>query len=377
MVLVLAAGQGLSGAGAGLAAGANGEALKDGRPFRGIGVNAYDAFVRTISEPGRPVPVAAFQDLARRGIPFVRFSAGGYWPVDWGLYRTNRTEYFKRFDAVVDAAREAGIGLVPSLFWHLSTVPDLAGEPCRAWGDPGSRTHHFMREYVREVVSRHRDSAAVWAWEFGNEYNLAADLPNAAEHRPPVVPQLGTPAVRSGRDEVSHGDIRVALREFAREVRRHDPVRLIISGHAFPRPSAWHQIHRRSWDTDSRQQFREVLLADHPEPVGAVSVRLYDRGSDLARLGWAADDARSAGRVVFVGEFGVPGPDADRDGFEALLDALEVHRVPLAALWVYDYDAQASDWNVTPLNARSWQLDRIALRNRLWAAEAEESVRRP
>jgi hypothetical protein len=63
-----------------------GELLRDGTPFRGLGVNYYDACVRTLAVPARTNYDAGFQKLAAKGIPFARFSAGGYWPKDWGLY---------------------------------------------------------------------------------------------------------------------------------------------------------------------------------------------------------------------------------------------------------------------------------------------------
>jgi hypothetical protein len=255
-----------------------------GRPYRGIGVNYYDAFVRTLAEPSRTNYDAGFRGLAEQGIPFARFSAGGYWPVEWGLYRTNRAAHFTRLDALVQSAERHGVGLIPSLFWFLSTVPDLVGEPCDQWGNSNSQTIRFMRDYTLEVVTRYRNSSAIWAWEFGNEYNLPADLPNAAQHRPPVVPELGTPAQRTARDEISQAAVRMALAEFAREVRRHDPHRLIISGNAFPRVSAWHQQHDRSWAKDTPEQFAEMLAADNSDPIQSLCVRLYEP-TDASRLG--------------------------------------------------------------------------------------------
>ena len=349
----------------GLSVNERGDLLLDGVLFHGVGVNYYDAFTRTLSKAAPTNYDAGFQELAVRKIPFARFSAGGFWPQDWGLYQTNRAEYFTRLDGVVKSAERHGIGLIPSLFWHLSAVPDLVGEPCNRWGDPGSRTISFMRQYTRELVTRYAASPAIWGWELGNEYSLAADLPNAAEHRPPVVPRLGTPAQRTGEDDLTHAAIRVALREFAREVRKHDPQRIIVSGNGTPRPSAWHQAHEKSWKRDTPEQFAEMLAADNPSPVDTLCVRGYDLTTDLGRLAQSMTVAQAVRKPLFVGEFGVPGAATaeSKEKFAAILAAIEAYRVPLSALWVFDYANQTKDWNVTATNERSAQLDAIQQAN--------------
>lgn len=353
----------------GLSISAEGDLQLDGKPFRGIGVNYYDAFVRSLGSKSTRDIEPAFNALATNGIPFARFAACGYWPVDWALYRTNRAEYFARLTTVVATAEKHRIGLIPSLFWHQATISDLVNEPLDQWGNPSSRTIAFARTYTREVVTRFKDSPAIWAWEFGNEFNLPADLPNAAQHRPPVHPSLGTASSRSPRDEITHAMMRVALREFAQEVRRHDPHRLIISGNAFPRPTAWHQMHEKSWRRDSAPQWREMLLADNPAPLQSLSGRLYTT-NDLACLPWAVDAARASRQPLFIGEFGVSGPltAESTQQFRAWLEAIETHRVPLAALWVYDFDGQSADWNVTFDNSRAPLLRQIAERNAAWRA---------
>jgi hypothetical protein len=349
----------------GLSVGEDGLLRLRGEPFRGMGVNYYDAFARTLGKTARTNYDAGFRELSARKIPFARFSAGGYWPNDWGLYRTNRAEHFARLDGLVRSAEQHGIGLIPSLFWQLSTVPDLVGEPCNRWGDTNSRTIAFMREYTREIVTRYTTSPAIWGWEFGNEYNLPADLPNAAQHRPPVVPNLGTPQQRTPDDDLTHAVIRIALREFAREVRKHDSQRIIISGNAFPRISAWHQAKEKSWKRDTREQFAEVLAADNPPPMNTLSVRGYDLESDINRLPQAMDVARSLKQPLFVGEFGVAGATTEESKakFATILAAIETNRVPVAALWVFDFDGQAKDWNVSATNDRSWQLDALQQAN--------------
>ena len=128
-------------------------------------------------------------------------------------------------------------------------------------------------------------------------------------HRAPVVPTLGTAASRAGRDDLTHTHVRTALTEFAREVRRHDPHRLLISGNAFPRPSAWHQLHEGNWKSDTSEQWTEMLAADNPSPITSLSGRLYST-NDLAALAPATALSRQLGKPLFIGEFGVPDPAA-------------------------------------------------------------------
>ena len=352
--------------GPGLSAGRAGSLLRDGRPYRGIGVNYFDCFLRTLKADGDPSYEAGFATLAAKGIPFARFCATGFWPKDMALYQTNRDEYFRRFDGVVRAAEKHGVGLVPSLFWHFSTVPDLVGEPIDQWGNPQSRTHAWMRQYVTELVSRYGRSPAIWAWELGNEFNLAIDLPSGPNHRPKVAPAMGTPASRTARDELRLAHLQVAATEFARAVRALDPHRLVVTGHSFPRPSAWHLDREHSWQKDDEAQFAEAFAAQHPPPVDALSVHAYGEEA-RRRLDWLRRAAAHLGKPVFVGEFGVQadkGTEAEqRQEWSRLLSDLVAAGFPLAALWVFDYPRQP-EWNVTASNARAWQLDAVAEANR-------------
>lgn len=349
--------------------------LRGGKPWRGIGVNYFDAFARTLKNPEDTSYEAGFETLEEHGIPFARFMACGYWPVEWRLYQTDRDAYFRRLDRVVKSAEKRGIGLIPSLFWHFPTVPDLVGETVNQWGNPQSKTIAFMRQYTREMVRRYRASPAIWGWEFGNEFNLAADLPNAAEHRPPIVPDLGTPKTRSAQDEITHDVMRTALREFAREVRRHDKRRPIFSGNAFPRPSAWHQKAELSWKQDTPEQYAEMLLGDNPDPMDTLTVHLYPDDEKrfgrtvpfLQLLRVSLEAGRKAGKALFVGEFGVgqtTGEEAVQQRFTEMLDAIVESGTPLAALWVFDYAGQDDTWSVTATNRRAYQLKALQESNR-------------
>ncbi len=363
----------------GLRVNAKGELTKDGKPYRGIGVNYFDAFYRTLANPEDTSYRKGFKALSEHGIPFARICGGGYWAADYKLYRENRRLYFRLMDGVVDAAEEYGIGLIPSFFWFVAGVPDLMGEPVSAWGDPGSRTTQFMRRYVREVVTRYRNSPAIWAWEFGNEFSLYADLPNASEHRPHTAPNLGTPATRTEKDDLTYGMIRTAFVEFAKEVRKHHDGRAVVTGNSFPRPTAWHNMTFKNWQQDSLEQFEEMLLADNPDPVDTLCVHMYNdmperfgrliSYSELVRL--TMDISRRAGKPLFIGEFGAQkedNPDVTRTRFVQMLAAIETHKVPLAAVWVYDYNPQDKVWNITAENDRSWQLAAISDANKRMGA---------
>ena len=235
----------------GLTVDAEGRLLKDGTPYRGIGINYFSAFSRTLEDAGDESYREGLAELAGRGIPFIRFMACGFWPKGWKLYREDKDAYFRIMDQFVQAAEEYGIGLIPSLFWYNATVPDLVGEPRGAWGDPDSKTIAFMRQYTSEVVARYLDSPAIWAWELGNEYSLSADLPNAAEHRPWICPHWGTPETRSAADDMTHAMVVTACVEFAKAVRQCDKTRAITTGHSMPRPAAHHMHTELSWTRDT------------------------------------------------------------------------------------------------------------------------------
>ncbi len=350
---------------------------KGGLPYQGVGANYFSLFSRLIADANDTSSLANLSVLARRDIPFVRFMAGGFWPVDWQLYQTDRQAYFERFDRVVRCAETHGVGLIPSLFWHLSTVSDIVGESLDQMGDPDSKTNAFMRQYTQEVVTRYRNSPAIWGWEFGNEYNLGVDLPNHAQHRPPVVPRLGTAKERTERDELTFDQLRVAFVEFARTVREHDKTRVIISGNAMPRPSAWHNVNENTWTRDTDAQFGAILLRDNPDPMDTISVHLYPNAKGVypggaapveEALSLAAQHAARAGKPLFLGEFGAPRKFGDAQeqeaAFRRFLEAIKRHRVPLAAFWVFDYDRQESEWNVSPSNDRAFLLDLVSRHNR-------------
>jgi len=327
---------------------------RNGKPYRGFGANYYDVLLRVLGDAKDTGYEEGFRQLAEARIPFVRFIACGFWPKDARLYLDDKAEFFRRFDLIVRAAEDHGVGLIPSLFWNQATVCDLVGETCNQWGNPESKTHAYMRRYVHDVVTRYKDSPAIWGCEFGNEFNLGANLPNAGEHRPAVWPDLGTATSRSELDHWTYEIIRTAFTQFAQEVRRYDTYRIISTGDGFPRLCAWHNWKENTWTDDTPEQAAEMLRDDNPDPVNVMSVHAY--GDDTGRIAAAMEVSRSVGKPLFVGEFGVPGPPAESGAkFATMLQAIEDANVPLAAVWTFggrDGDA----YSISPTNERGYQL---------------------
>ena len=371
--------------GLGLTVSESGVLLKDGEPYRGMGINYFSAFSRRLQNAEDTSYREGFKELSSRGIPFVRFMACGFWPSDWKLYFSDKDAYFELMDDVVNAAEEHGIGIIPSLFWYHGCLPDLVEESHDQWGNPESKTIALMRQYTREMVSRYVDSPAVWAWELGNEYNLAADLPNAAEHRPKIVPRLGTALSRSEKDDLTTEMLLVIFREFAKTVRSLDPTRPITPGNSIPRPAAHHMRTERTWERDTPEQFAANLALVNPDPNNLVSIHLYPHANERR---FAKDEldyeevltlclaaCAKEGKALFVGEFGAR-DDEEHGGREqakresrALIAAIEKCGVPLSALWNYDLPQQESYINVTPTNHRAYLLDELGAANRRMRGE--------
>jgi len=347
----------------------DGGLIRDGQPYRGVGCNYFDLFLRVLNNPEDSSSLAGLERLAQAGIPFVRF-AGPYSSKDWRLYRNDKDEYFRRLDRVVRTAEKSGIGLIPALFWTLSLC-ETVGETRDQWGNPQSKTLELMRQYTGEVVSRYKNSPALWAWEFGNEINLMTDLPNAAEFRP----KNGT-----ARDDVKGAHLVVMLSEFAKAVRTQDAARPVFSGNSHPRAYAWHNTNERSWKPDTATQTREILLRDNPEPLNTIDIHFYgiDRidkelgvwpTNRLDYLLWLREVADETRRPIFIGEFGLadkPGGATARPVFEAQLAEIERAGVDLAAFWVYDRKGGGGGWSVSFDNDRAYMIALTAEINRRW-----------
>jgi len=347
----------------GLIVNANGILQKDGIAYQGHGVNFMDAFYRTFQNGDDTSYYQMFEYLIEHNIPFVRMMGCGWWATENELYLLDKEEYFRRFDAVVASAEFHNVGLILTLFNTHWAVPDLLGETCNQWGNPDSQTVAYMRSYVRDVVTRYADSYAIWGWEFAGEWNLWADLQYPYNY-PPISPGLGTPETRSSLDDLSHETMVYAMSEFAKEVRKYDPHRMISSGHGSPRPEAWHLWKYGTWQLDTPEQHAEIIELQNPDPVDVISVHYYPLVETYS-INYFKSVADNLNKPLYVGEYGAtedPNKTSQQvqQEFDDVFDELENEGVSLSALWVFDFDPQEGTWNVSPTNSRSYQLDAVS-----------------
>jgi hypothetical protein len=335
----------------GLSAGRDGTLLVNGAPYRGVGVNYTDAFLRPLRHPEDKSYRDDFRKLGANHIPFARIAACGFSPSDYQLYQQDKENYFKRLDGVVQAAEESNVGLIANLFWSNTAVSDLVGEPRNQWGNSQSKTRQFMRTYIHEVVSRYVNSPAIWGWEFGNEVNLSLDFPDAWRNLPPVNPRLGRTRSRGAGDALSTEIFTSALSDFARTVREIDGHRILLTGNNIPRFSAYHLQTEKRNGPDNAAQFATMLLRQNPGPFNPICIHTAPISPmpHFARrpvsynelIQTCAGAARSASKSLYIEEFVNCPPRTEcstatrRQNVSEVLAAIQANNVSLASVWVY------------------------------------------
>ncbi len=354
--------------------------MRQGSPFRAMGINYFDCFLATLKNERTPEFIDGFRILKEDyKIPFVRFMAGPYAHTDWHLYVDDPDAYFAKLDRVVRAAEEAGIGLIPSLFWYVVTMPDLAGEPVSALGDKDSRCRAFMRQYIHDVVGRYVDSPAIWGWEAGNEWLLAADLPKY-NHLPRK--KIGSDQERTPADKLLRPMILDAYIDIYHTIRSLDPDRIIMTGDSIARAHAWHNRNKDAWGQDTRAQWHEIFRADTPDCYKVTSFHIYaeaDKGyykDDVLTLEEFVADVielcRKDGQLIWCGELGMPGTDDDaREMFFRMMHTMEVNEVDISAIWNFKLRGTAqAEWDISPDNERAYMLDAVKDLNKRFAIGA-------
>ena len=207
-------------------------------------------------------------------------------------------------------------------------MPDYYGEDPAAWGDTSSKTYAHMLSYTTDIVNTLKDHKCVAMWEFGNEFNLAADIAMA------------------GYADIPASAVETAYRGFAELIKSLDPHdRVVASGNSIMRNSQYNQMKYASWGTDSFDEYVQMCGIFNPEPMTGMSEHIYEDSrafSDKGTVGrseqisYAKQAAAQLGKVYYVGEFTGPktaGGDSlmVREHFIAYY----AQRVQISLMWNY------------------------------------------
>ena len=242
----------------------------NGKPYYGMGVNYYTAFCLALDveffDDTHTDLEAHFRALSENHIPFIRTMMGVYYGNDVTLYadEQNRPRYFAAMDRLVALAEAYHIGIVASLFWNINAFGDYCGEPLDANERPDSKTMQLRYRYIRDVVERYRSSPAIWAWEVGNELNLAVDL-------------LRTRFVgMEGEERLFDTSLLTNYyRLVGEEIRRLDPHRMITGGDAAPRTASMALFRTKGeqeYPDNTYEENKMVFSWYTPFPLNTISL---------------------------------------------------------------------------------------------------------
>ena len=355
-----------------------------GKPFYGMGFCYYDGFLRTIRKAKYSSYAPALKKIAASKIPFIRVPFSGFWPNELKVYQTKPEQYFREMDLFVKTCEENNIGIIADLFWTKFSVSDVVGESVNQIGNPASKTMEYARKYVRDVVSRYKDSPAIWGWEIGNEFNLAADLDKQGEPPlgyPYVLASRGTPAQRTPADRITSQDVEVYFTEVEKAIRSIDPYRMISNGTADFRASQYRLRTERAWKDDTEEELRAIMDIFSPRTVNVISVHItldkdkdgmsqkrFNRVVEIEELlSIYVKLAKQSLKVLYMGEF-----HGDTDAnFVRKVKAIKASGMQLSSLWNY---GDAADAKTKSFSDESFMFTRTAEANQQYRDEGLQNL---
>ena len=348
----------------------NGVLMKDSKPFYGVGVNYYCLLNSAFSNKWDVTPsLTALETLKSYDVRVIRFNIAGYNYIEWNYLTKLEDKYFETFDKIVEKAEELEIGLIPSFFWSHGSVADFFDEPTgTSFAQRDSKTTQFMLELTEKIVKRYAESPAIYGWEYANEINLGADLPEGNYTYQPL-PASSKRSSRTKDDKMNTTWYKEGLKFWAETVRENDPYnRIIGNGDACQREYAWNLRQNNGWQLDTASQFKEIM-AYLNEDMSAISIHTYAEGGArnwknasklTSRIGlytdWDSyltfikDTAKAMNKTAYLGETGfgyadVTQSDVD-NGFDAaarasvyelIADSALKTDFPLTLFWNYDH----------------------------------------
>ncbi len=300
-----------------------------GKPLYVTGVNCYNLFVQchesnAMATTDMEQTVAV---MAEKGVPIVRFSCSPFYARQMTYYVDQKAKYLANLEKLAELCDENHILLIPSVFWNTACIPEYCGEELKAWGDTKSKTYQFMVEYTKDIVNTLKGHKCLAAWEFGNEFNLAADIASA------------------GYPDIPAAAVGEAYKGFAETVSSLDTQgRMISTGNSVMRNAQWNLANNGSWNNDTFKQYVSITEVMTPNPMDGMSEHIYEDARVFADLGElnktqqiirAKEAAASLRKGYYVGEFTGPGCKTDTAAVKKHYTTYFSQKVQISLIWNY------------------------------------------
>ena len=325
--------------------------------FYGVGLNFYNLFYdnfQSYRDTGVFNLNRSFEGLrvmAKNKIPVVRFNIMGYDRYlhgdtslrggDTSLYVNHKQDYLMALKALADEAERLHIGLLPSFFWCVSDIQDYYDEPLNYIGNPNSQTVLHIKRFTKDVINTLKNNKSVWGFEFGNEMNHAADLPNWVDLTPPL-PPWSMRASRTIDDKITTDAVNYIYRVFAETVKENDPhKRMVSSGNGEIRASQYNNWKNGLWTVDTIDQYKEVSSYLNPRPMDTAGEHFYDISTFAEHVQKLIDYSKVNNQAVFIGEFGAVIPTGSKPPVENFIAwnryfrIIVSKKVQLSFVWNY------------------------------------------
>jgi len=388
--------------------------IRNGKTFTGLGINHYSLFLNSLTDMGVGGVTTTLADITAIkqtwGLPFIRASIGWYDRTSWyQKYYLDKANYYAKLDECIANCENRGIGFIPALFWSLRGFCDMTYDvygtfsPMSALADKTSNAWALASTYITEVVTRYKESSAIWAWGLGNEIvnacgpeyhsSWAPDGSAAAWLNWGTRPGGGT---YLATDKMTMAQWREFSRNCVELIRSLDPYGRFISGaspignsfavtaqtsNSFAADSIaqWNSAaYGLPWVIYREQAFDVVCNHIYPHNVGNGMFFSGGNGKTHGELialtkGWA--DAYN--KPFFLEEFGSTyhGDPVDQTStdlatetanFQSALDAIAANGVKVGAAWNYggNFSGGAAwmKWKMSD-PSKSYQLQMLATAN--------------
>ena len=341
-----------------------------GKVFYGIGTNYYDAYLRQLLNPLDGDIEEGLKTIASYNLPYIRARFSPWGDEGMEYFWTDREEYYRSTDRFVALCEKYNIGIIATLVWTTNAYTSEGQEFAEFIEDPYSDGYQKMLVYMKSIITRYKNSPAIWGWEVGNEYNLGCDVQDTT---------LTADALSK------HYSIITPL------IRAWDGTNRIIStGNSQNRGASWHLWQEGNWTVDTLEQLKIVTKLWTTPEISVNSIHVYNRTQALdGKTGVSVSDylaaevalSKELGTPLFIGEYcddeiGKAETENDTEEnslakFDVLHEAIVNNDIQLACLWIY---GRGKDDYINPSEYNKHMLAAAQKANKNYVAQGKQNT---